>query len=298
MKYHQIEAFYQVMLTGTISQAANNLGRTQPAVSMTISTLEDLLGTKLFDRRAGRLTARAEAQVLFEQIGPVMRQMQDIRSQFSGLSEIAVPRLSIISANNPGTHLVPAAIAPLASKGQEFRLMNGTAAMVVSEIENQRHDLGITDEGPAEIQLSSPLYEAEVFEVPVCALYPVGLLGSVGPRVSLTQIAQHPVSTLYARHGMAAAFRAALPAARVEFESLFPMACNALATGSVAIVDAITCHTVKTLISNHVPAEFRVIEDAAPAHYFLLRPLFRPRSAMADATHQAIRKAFQALQRA
>lgn len=298
MKYHQIEAFYHVMLTGSISQAAKNLGRTQPAVSMTINTLEDLLGTRLFDRHAGRLSIRAEAHVLFEQVGPVMRQLQDIRTRFGGLSDFAVPRQSIITANNPGIQMIPAAIAPLAAQGQEFRLMNGTAAMVVSEIENQRHDLGITDEGPAQIQMTSPLYEAEVFELPVCALYPAGLLGSVGRSVSLSQIGQHPVSTLYAQHGMASELRAALPPSRVEFESLFPMACNALATGNVAIVDIITCQTIKTLLGQQLPADFRVIEDAVPARYFLLRPRYRPRSNMGDRTYEAVRTAFVKIQTA
>lgn len=291
MKYHQLEAFYQVMLTGSISQAAANLGRTQPAVSMTISTLEDLLGTRLFDRHAGRLTVRAEAQVLFEQVGPVMRQMQDIRSRFSGVAAFPVPRLSIIAASNPGTHMVPAAIAPLAASGQDFRLMTGSAAQIVSEIENQRHDIGLTDQGPAEIRPSSQLYEAEVFEIPVCALFPAGLLAPSGADVSLDQILGHPVCALYDRHGMAADLRSQLPPARIEFENFFPMACHALASGSVAIVDAITCATVRALLHPALAADWRPIRGAAPARYFLLRPLYRPRSRMADQAHETIRAA-------
>ncbi len=294
MKHHQIEAFYHVMLTGSISHAAVNLGRTQPAISSTISVLEDLLGTRLFDRHAGRLTARAEAHVLFEQIGPVMRQLQDIRSRFSNVSAFPIPRLSIISANNPGMHIIPAAVAPLAARGQEFRLMNGAAAMIVSEIENQRHDIGVTDQGPGKIRLDSPLYEAEVFNVPVCGLYSAGLLGSVGRDVSLGQLAQHPICMLYEQHGMAPHLRQELPPPLMEFESLFPMACHALASGSVAIVDLITCYTIRALVGTQLPAEFRPIHDVAPAEYYLLRPRYRPRSAMADQAHAAIRAALAA----
>lgn len=189
-----------MLLTGSISQAAVNLGRTQPAVSMTISTLEDLPGTRLFDRHAGRLTPRAEAQVLFEQIGP--------------------------------------------------------AATVLSMIENQRHDIGLADQGPALIRSDSPLFQAELFESPVCALFPAGLLGTIGPTVSLAQISAHPVCMLYDRHGMASELRAALPPPGVEFDGFFPMACRALAS-SVCIVDAITCATVRALAGAQIPAEAR-----------------------------------------
>ena len=291
MKHHQIEAFYHVMLTGSISQAAVNLGRTQPAVSMTISTLEDLLATRLFDRHAGRLTPRAEAQVLFEQIGPVMRQLQDIRARFGGVAAFPVPRVSIISASNPGMQMIPAAIRPLAARGQDFRLMTGPAATVLSEIENQRHDIGVADQGPALIRSDSPLFQAELFESPVCALFPAGLLGTIGPTVNLAQISAHPVCMLYDRHGMAGELRAALPPPRMEFDSFFSMACHALASGSVCIVDAVTCVTVRALVGAQLPAEARPIDGAPPARYHLLRPRFRPRSAMSDRTYEVIRAA-------
>lgn len=291
MKYHQIEAFYQVMLTGSISQAAVNLSRTQPAVSMTINTLEDMLGAKLFDRHAGRISPRAEAHVLFEQIGPVMRQLHDIRSRFTQLSSFAVPRLSVISASNPGMHIIPSAIAPFAAVGQEFRLMNGSAATVVSEIENQRHDIGLTDQGPTEIRMNSPLYEIEMFEIPVFALYPAGMIPDTSGQISIRQIAEHPICTLYAQHGMAAEIRKSLPEPRVEFESFFPMACYAMANASVAIVDALTCASIQALTHGTFSPEFLPIQDAKPARYYLLRPNYRARSAMADKAYDAIRNA-------
>lgn len=293
MKYHQIEAFYQVMLTGSISQAAVNMGRTQPAVSMTINTLEDLLGARLFDRHAGRITPRSEAHVLFEQIGPVMQQLHDIRSRFTQLSSFAVPRLSIISASNPGLHVIPNAIAPLAAAGQDFRLMNGSAAAVVSEIENQRHDVGLTDQGPTEIRMNSPLYEVEMFEIPVFALYPAGMVPDARDQITTDQIADHPICALYAQHGMASEIRERLPAPRVEFESFFPMACYALANSSIAIVDAFTCASIQALTKGALPSEFLPIQGAQPARYYLLRPNYRARSTMADKAHAAIRSALE-----
>jgi DNA-binding transcriptional LysR family regulator len=293
MKYHQIEAFYQVMLTRSISQAAANLGRTQPAISMTISTLEDLLGTRLFDRHAGRLIARAEAEVLFEQIGPVITQLHDIRRRFSRLDAVPVPRISIITANNPGIHLIPSAIRPLTASGQQFRLMNGTSSTIVSEIENQRHDLGVSDQGPIEIRLDSPLYRAEVFEVAVCAVFPKKLLGPLGRTVTTSQLAAFPCCGLYTAHRMAVETRAKMQPPSVEFENFFPMACYAVASGSVAIVDAITWSSMRALTDRVLAAECRPVADAPAAIYYLLRPKYRPQSTMTDRAHEAIRLALE-----
>lgn len=125
------------MLTGSISKAANNLGRTQPAVSMAISTLEEELSTTLFDRHAGRITPRKEAEILFEQIRYVMQQMKDISHHFQQLEAIPVPRISIISSSIAGMDLIPTAVSAIAKSGQELRLMNGTSDTIISEIENQ-----------------------------------------------------------------------------------------------------------------------------------------------------------------
>jgi DNA-binding transcriptional LysR family regulator len=291
MKYHQIEAFYQVMLTGSISKAANNLGRTQPAVSMTIGTLEEQLATKLFDRHAGRITPRAEAQVLFEQIRPVMHQLNDIRYRFGRLDSIAVPRISIISSSNIGMNLVPSAISDIASSGQELRLMNGSAATIVSEMENQRHDLAVTDEGTGEVPLASPLFDTEVFQIPVCAVYPRGLLSAPAGSITTDELIGHQICTLYEENRAARDIRAKLRSPRVEFSSFFPMACFAVTSGSVAIVDYITCSTLKALTFGTLQAEYRLISDAAPSPYYLLRSRYRPRSKMAERCYEAVRAA-------
>ena len=44
MNLKQLSAFREVMLTGTVSEAARNLYRTQPAISALIAGLEDDIG--------------------------------------------------------------------------------------------------------------------------------------------------------------------------------------------------------------------------------------------------------------
>lgn len=290
MKYHQIEAFYQVMLSGSISKAAKNLGRTQPAVSMTIAALEEQLGASLFDRHAGRILPRAEAHVLFEQIGPLMQQLQDIRHRFRKLDTMPLPRLSVIAAANAGMHLVPSALSPIVDGGQALRIMNGSAKTIVSEMENQLHDLAVTDQGMGEIPTDSLLFEAEMFRIPVCAIFPAGLLSASGS-LGIEDLTGHELCTLYERSRVGQDVRERLGAPRVEFQNLFPMACHAVAHGRIAIVDYLTCTAMQALVGGSLHGEWRVISDAAPSCYFLMRPNYKPRSAASDKCHALLRAA-------
>lgn len=295
MKYHQIEAFYQVMITGSISKAAKNLGRTQPAVSMTISTLEDQLATLLFDRHAGRITPRTEADVLFEQVSPLMAQINDIRHRFGQLTSIEVPRISIISSSNAGNYLVPSAIAGIASKGQQLRLMTAPSAAIVSEMENQRHDIALTDEGKSEVLTNSQLFEAEVFEIPVYAVCQNGLLGAL-PDITLDGLTGLDVSILYEENRATQQIRAKLGSPRVEFSNFFPMACFSVLNGGVAVVDSITCSTLGALTAGALDAGCYRISDVQPSRYYLIRPRYRPRSKVADQCHEALRKVLRSHQ--
>ena len=62
------ESFQVVMRSGTISGAAEMLGRSQPAVSRMIDKLEEDMGVKLFERRKGRVVATHAALLLLEEV--------------------------------------------------------------------------------------------------------------------------------------------------------------------------------------------------------------------------------------
>ena len=50
MNFRQLQAFQEVMRAGSVTKAAENLGRTQPAISSLIVGLEQSVGYNLFDR--------------------------------------------------------------------------------------------------------------------------------------------------------------------------------------------------------------------------------------------------------
>ncbi len=81
----QIEAFRAVMISGTVTQAANMLCVSQPAVSHILSDLEHRLDLKLFIRAKRRLIPTEEARALFD----------EVERAFTGLQQIAQAAESI-----------------------------------------------------------------------------------------------------------------------------------------------------------------------------------------------------------
>jgi DNA-binding transcriptional LysR family regulator len=68
MRYRQIDAFRNVMVTGTTTGAANSMAITQPAVSRLVSDLEENLGFKLFERYRGRLLPTQDAMNFYQAV--------------------------------------------------------------------------------------------------------------------------------------------------------------------------------------------------------------------------------------
>lgn len=68
MQIRQLECFRALMVSGTMTRAAELLGISQPSVSNTIAGLEEELGFTLFIRQAGRLYPTPEAHLFFEEV--------------------------------------------------------------------------------------------------------------------------------------------------------------------------------------------------------------------------------------
>lgn len=92
----QLEAFRKVMISGSMTVAAELLQVSQPAVSRLVKDLENCLGIRLFRREGNRLIPGAEAQRLFREVDryyqgleQVERVAQDLKSARTGTLRIA-----------------------------------------------------------------------------------------------------------------------------------------------------------------------------------------------------------------
>jgi len=68
LNFRQMEIFYEVMVRGSVSAAANRLGISQPAASKIVQQIEREVGYDLFDRIRGRLCPTDQARALFKEV--------------------------------------------------------------------------------------------------------------------------------------------------------------------------------------------------------------------------------------
>ncbi|MFM2588044.1 LysR family transcriptional regulator [Vibrio sp. TBV020] len=80
MNLRQLEVFYAVMKTGTVSGAAKQLHVSQPNVTRVLSHTELQLGFSLFERVKGRLIPTREAQLLLPEAEKVYQQLGQFRN--------------------------------------------------------------------------------------------------------------------------------------------------------------------------------------------------------------------------
>ncbi|MET0209118.1 MAG: LysR family transcriptional regulator [Burkholderiaceae bacterium] len=79
MKFEDILAFVAVVRAQSLSQAAKDLGLTQPAITRRVQNLEESLGTALLDRNTKPPKPNATGRLVFDQCRAVLDEMDRLR---------------------------------------------------------------------------------------------------------------------------------------------------------------------------------------------------------------------------
>lgn len=143
----QIEAFRAVMLTGSMTTAAESIHVTQPAVSRLVRDLELELGLALFHRRGNLVLPTAEAHAFLAEVersfiglGQIRAFADDLRAGRGGSLRIAA--LPAMAAG-----FLPRFVAAFCRGRPNLRVtLNGLASSVIRDrVVAGRADIGITD---------------------------------------------------------------------------------------------------------------------------------------------------------
>jgi len=95
MKIWPLRVLTQVVESGSLQAAANTLHRTAPALSLTLSKLEDDVGFAILDRSGYRLQLTAEGQQFLRHAYELLRQHDRLNSVVVQLRDGAEPQLQI-----------------------------------------------------------------------------------------------------------------------------------------------------------------------------------------------------------
>ena len=145
MNLRQLEVFYAIMQTGSVTGAARRLHVTQPAISNVLKHTEQQLEFKLFERVGGRLHPTPEATDLmpdvneiFGRVGTLIRVAQEMRDGRSG-------RLVVATSPTLVNAFLPRAVALFRqrSPGVRVAVQSLPTPLVVERVARREVDMGI-----------------------------------------------------------------------------------------------------------------------------------------------------------
>lgn len=165
-------AFRAVMMTGTVSGAAEILGRSQPAVSRLLDRLEAELGLALFERRKGLITPTPQAHRLLDEVERAYVSLDSLKNLASRLAKGQGNQVSVAVLPALGLSFMPRVIAKFRRDWPETKVsLNVRMSPTVEEwVAGQQVDFGF-----AEMPVRRSGFETEIFSnAPYVAAVPSG----------------------------------------------------------------------------------------------------------------------------
>jgi DNA-binding transcriptional LysR family regulator len=141
----QIEVFRAVMLSGSVTEAAQLLHVSQPGISRMLGHIELQLGILLFERRKGRLLATPEAHALFAEVTHVYSGIRRIDECAEALKSGARLSLRVVVSPSVALTAVPRAATALVARFPDAKLFIETlpAREMASRLVSREADVAI-----------------------------------------------------------------------------------------------------------------------------------------------------------
>ena len=168
LSIRQLQAFREVMRTGSISEAARALNRTQPAVSAAIASLEEELGLTLFERQRGRLVRKPEAQFFLEETEAVLERLAHTSRTMKELASLKEGRLRIACMPASSQFMMPRLLADFVRDKPQVKvsLMMRASSVIEEWVASQQYDVGLAETPPPNSALATQDFALSC----VCAL--------------------------------------------------------------------------------------------------------------------------------
>jgi len=283
LNHRQLEAFHAVMVAGTVTQGAELLCISQPAMSRLISDFEHSVGLTLFERMKGRLVPTPEAEQLFEEVEKSFVSVDKISKVAEDLKGFRLGALKIAAMPAMALTFLPPVISSFKGtrSGIEITLQVRSSQKVNEWIAGQHFDVGFS-----EMDTSHPAIEVEpLVSSPLICVLPLGHRLKDKEVIVPEDLRNEVFASLGAeqrlRHNVDEVFDKAKVARQLAYDTQLSFAaCSFVSTGNaVALADPVTAlHFAKQGLV-HV----KRFEPEICINYNIIYPALRPRSKMTTA---------------
>lgn len=148
--FRHIEAIRAMLLTGSVTAAAERLHVTQPAVSNTLRDAEERLGYKLFERRAGCLLPNPAALMLFDEIERSFTGLEEINASARRVAQGQGRQLVVAATPAFSASALPAVLSAFRARSPDalVSVASRNANLVASMVALQKADIGFAPQVP------------------------------------------------------------------------------------------------------------------------------------------------------
>lgn len=260
LSLRQLTTFREVMRSGSISQAARSVNRTQPAVSTMIQTLEDQLGFALFVRSHGKLTPTPEAYFFLEECEDIIGRVERTERTLKRISSLQSGKLKIACHPAASSVFLPRLLTKfLKNRGDlEVSLIMRSSDVIEDLIASQQYDLGFAETPRPRASIRQIDYDLEC----VCIL-PKGDPLADAEVVTPHDLDGRPMAVLFDQHSTAVQTEAAFRIAgchfnkRIELRTFNPGLQLVVAGVCAMVCDMITAYSHLSQTANHQRLEMR-----------------------------------------
>lgn len=165
MEFAQLEALVAIARSRSFSRAAEQLARTQPALSISIKKLEEEVGALLFDRSQREVTLTEVGQVLFEYAQRILNLRREALATIEEIRQLHTGRVTLGANESTSLYVLPRIILAFRERYPTIKIevYRSFSERLPREIKERNLDFGIVSFDPNESELASfPILEDEL----------------------------------------------------------------------------------------------------------------------------------------
>lgn len=296
LSFRQLQAFREVMRTGSVSDAARILGRTQPAVSALIANLESELGIALFRRQRGKMAPTPEAQYFLGEADAILERLALSTRTMREIGALAKGRLNIACMPAAASLLMPQLLGDFLQDKPEVRasLMMRTSPVIEEWVASQQYDIGL-----GETPKPSAAIETVDFQMMCVCAIPEGDPLADLEVIEARHLSGKPMAALQDGHPNLIATLRAFKQQQARFEHRFELRTFHPALTLVAknlcycVCDPITAAGYLNMQPEPRPVVFRPFRPGVALEISIMQPAHRPPSVLADEFAKLLRSALE-----
>ena len=196
MKLQQLRYIWEVAHHElNVSATAQSLFTSQPGISKQIRLLEDELGVEIFSRSGKHLTRVTPAgQIIVDKAGEILRKVESIKQVAEEFSDEKCGTLDVATTHTQARYALPPMISEFISRYPDVALNmhQGTPMQIAEMAASGLVDFAIATEA---MEHFGDLVMMPCYIWNRCILVPRGHVLTKSPRLTLEEVADHPILT-------------------------------------------------------------------------------------------------------